>query len=97
MTQGAIFANMHSKVRDLTRWYISLLKNVDPYLQQGVNGVKLNSVYWLVAHLTWAENMLILKATGASPLDIFWLDHYSLGCDGTLHTQQPDMKEILNL
>ncbi|MBP7389655.1 MAG: DinB family protein [Chitinophagales bacterium] len=97
MTQGTIFANMHSKVRDLTRWYISLLKNVDPYIQHEVNGVKLNSVYWLVAHLTWAENMLILKATGASPLDISWLDHYSLGCDGTLHTQQPDMKEILNL
>lgn len=97
MSQGAIFANMHSKVRDLTRWYLSLLKTVDPYSQVDVNGIRLNSIYWLVAHLTWAENMLILKATGGNPVDAPWLEHYRLGGDGTLHTHNPDLKAALKL
>ncbi|HRG89236.1 MAG TPA: hypothetical protein PLW44_09470, partial [Chitinophagales bacterium] len=28
---------------------------------------------------------------------INWLEHYKLGSDGTLHTEKPDMKELITL
>lgn len=97
MTQAEVLVAMHNKVRDLTMWYISMLKSVDPHQQYEVNGKKLNSVYWLTAHLAWAENFLLLEATGGIKDTTNWLNHYRLGCDGTLHTDRPDMYEAVKL
>lgn len=97
MTQAQTLANMHQKVRDLTLWYLSLLKEADPYRVFECNGEKFNSTYWLTAHLTWAQNFLVLQATGGSAVEAPWLDHYRLGCDGTLHESAPSMKDAIQL
>ena len=94
--EAAVLADTLQKTRDLTRWYFSLLKNADPYHQPEINGVKLNSIAWLGAHLVWAEDFLVLRGTGGEGTGIEWLEHYKLGSDGSLHTAQPDMKEILD-
>lgn len=47
----------------LAVWYVSLLKEVDPYQRFEVNGMETNSLYWIIGHLAWAENMLILEGT----------------------------------
>jgi hypothetical protein len=95
--QAILLAETLQKVRDLTRWYFSLLKHADPYRVWEINGVKLNSIAWLAAHITWAENFLILEGTGGKPFEIDWLNHYRLGCNGSLHEEKPDMKVILDL
>ena len=95
--EAILLADTFGKVRDLTKWYFSLLKNTDPYQQIEINGNKLNSPAWLAAHLVWAQNFLIVKATGGQGSNIAWLDHYKLGGPGTLHTDKPDMKELLTL
>ncbi|MCW5908252.1 MAG: DinB family protein [Chitinophagales bacterium] len=95
-SQAILLADTFQKVRDLTKWYLSLLKQVDPYKKWEVNGVEINSVAWLAAHITWAENFLILSGTGGAPVKADWLNHYQLGCDGSLHTPQPEMKMILD-
>lgn len=95
-TEANVLADTLQKTRDLTRWYLSLLKNADPYHQPEVNGVKLNSVAWLAAHILWAEDFLVLRGTGGEGTDIAWLDHYKISTDGTLHVAQPDMKELLD-
>lgn len=97
MTQAQLLAQTLQKVRDLTMWYIGMLKLSDPYKEFEVNGVKLNSVYWLTAHLAWAENMLVLEMCGKDSVKADWLNHYALGSDGTLHTEKPDMKETIHL
>lgn len=94
--EAALLADTLQKTRDLTRWYLSLLKNADPYHQPEVNGVKLNSVAWLAGHLVWAEDFLVLRATGGEGTGIEWLEHYKLGADGSLHVATPNMKEILD-
>lgn len=94
--QAILLAGTLQKVRDLTKWYFSLLKDADPYKEWEVNGTKLNSIAWLAAHIIWAENFLILGGTGGKPLRAEWLNHYRLGCDGSLHEPAPDMKFILN-
>lgn len=94
--EANVLADTLQKTRDLTRWYLSLLKNADPYHQPEVNGTKLNSVAWLAAHIVWAEDFLVLRGTGGEGTGISWLEHYKLGADGSLHIAAPDMKEILD-
>lgn len=95
MTQAQLLAQTLQKVRDLTMWYLGMLKTSDPYQEFEVNGVKLNSIYWLTAHIAWAENMLVLEMCGGETVGVEWLKHYALGCDGSLHTDKPDMKEAI--
>lgn len=95
-TESALLADTFQKVRDLTKWYLSLLKNSDPYQKFEVNGVALNSVAWIAAHLVWSEDFLILQCTGGKGIDLPWLQHYKINSDGSLHVEQPNIKEILD-
>ncbi|HWB63769.1 MAG TPA: DinB family protein [Chitinophagales bacterium] len=95
-TEATILADTFQKARDLNKWYLSLLKPVDPYLHWEVNGVRLNNVIWLASHLTWAENFLIIKATGGEAVNIEWLEHYNISSNGTLHDKQHDMRTVLD-
>jgi len=96
-SEAALLADTFQKVRDLTKWYFSLVKDANPYHQWEVNGQKLNSIAWLAAHLVWAEDFLIVRATGGKGLGLEWLEHYKLGSDGSLHEEKPDMKTLLSL
>jgi hypothetical protein len=95
-SEAVILADTYQCVRDLTRWYFSLLKPVDPYKHWEVNGVRLNSLIWIASHITWAENMLLLQGTGGTGVDIAWLNHYNISSDGKLHNPQHDMKTVLD-
>lgn len=66
-------------VHSLTVWYLSLLKETDLHKNFEVNGVKINNVFWLTAHIANSENLLLLKALGAKGHDLDWLNAYSLG------------------
>jgi len=94
--EAVILADTFQKSRDLTRWYLSLLKDADPYKHWEVNGTQLNSVIWLASHLAWAENMLVLKGTGGQPVAIEWMEHYHLGSKGDLHHPEHDMKTVMH-
>lgn len=96
-SEAALLADTFQKVRDLTKWYFSLVKDANPYHQWEVNGQKLNSIAWLAAHLVWAEDFLIVRATAGKGLGLEWLEHYKLGSDGSLHEEKPDMKTLLSL
>ena len=94
-SEAVLLADTFQKVRDLTKWYFSLLKDADPYMQWETNGKKLNSAAWLAGHLVWSEDFLIVKATGGKGADIPWLEHYKIGAEGSLHEEKPDMKTLL--
>ncbi|MCS6935613.1 MAG: DinB family protein [Chitinophagales bacterium] len=95
MTQAVLLASTFQCVRDLTLWYLKFLREVNPYQTVQVNGAQLNSIYWLTAHIAWAENHLLLQCCGGAPLHYPWLEHYKLGSNGTLHDHEPDMKDLL--
>jgi hypothetical protein len=94
-TQAQLLADTFDKARGLTKWYLSLLKDTDMKHSFELNGQKLNSPLWIAAHLAWAENMLILQATGGNAFKIDWLEKVTLGSphDTTL---LPDAKEVLS-
>lgn len=95
LTQATIIADIFEETRKLTRFYISKVDPTWAEWQPTADGVPLNSAYWLVAHLTWAQHALLVQSLGGPPLDIPWLKHYALGADGTLHEGRPSFEELL--
>jgi hypothetical protein len=94
-TETTILADMMDKTRQLTRFYISNLKTVDPYEMIDFGGKKFNSVYWLTAHLIWAEDYLIVQGTGGKSVAPDWAAHYMIKSDSSLHEGHGDFKSLL--
>ncbi|MCX6199310.1 MAG: DinB family protein [Bacteroidetes bacterium] len=94
--EAKTFTDTFQRTRDLTKWYLSLLKSVDAEKEIQIGDKKLNSIYWISAHLVWAEKFLLVQGTGGNGVDIPWLEHYKLGSDGTLHEGRGDFKSILD-
>ena len=96
-TEAQILAETMDKTRQLIRYYISGLKNADPYEPTELGGMQFNSLYWLVAHLIWAEDNLVVCSSGAASVAPAWIQHYMIGSDGRLHAEHGDFKELLGL
>lgn len=67
------------RTRELTQYYIHKTKDVDVKKRFVVGEKKLNSIYWLVAHMAWAENNLIIRSTGGPNPEVPWLKLFALG------------------
>ncbi|TVR82809.1 MAG: DinB family protein [Chitinophagaceae bacterium] len=98
-SEAIILSEVMDNCRNLTKWYLSHLKGVDSNkVFTFENGTQFNSINWIVCHLGWAENYLILKSTGGKPLDIKWLDNYALGKEMKQgKDNNPDIKEALSV
>lgn len=59
----------------------ALKKVIDQDLKKRfeVDGKKLNSVYWLVAHMAWAQSILILRSTGGPNPELKWIKFFAIG------------------
>lgn len=96
-TEANVLADTYESVRMLTKWYISKLKDVDMRKEFEVQGSKFNSAYWVVAHLIWAENFLLLQALGGKHADHVWLEQFRIGSDpGEVQEALPPIKEMLD-
>jgi hypothetical protein len=51
----------------------------DPKRIFTVGNDRLNTVYWLTAHIAWAENNLVLRSTGGPNPELPWLKLFGLG------------------
>ena len=94
-TEAIILHDTFQKTRDLTRWYLSLLKDKDAHKHWEINGTRLNSIIWLASHIAWAENFLILKGTGGEPVHVDWLEHYNISSSGDIHHEGHNMKTVM--
>jgi hypothetical protein len=94
MTEANILANVFEQTRQLSRFYISRLKETDPTATIQVGQIPLNSVYWIVAHLAWAEYFLLVTGTNGTQLkpEWAWLLQYGFGSDGKIAPNSPDFK-----
>jgi uncharacterized damage-inducible protein DinB len=97
LTQSQLLSKAFQQSRQLNKFYISKLKELDPYENIEFGGEKFNSIYWLTAHLIWAENNLLVVQTGGDIGAPEWISHYSIFSDGSLHQGHDTYKELLNL
>lgn len=79
--ESDILADCFEDVRSLLKFYLIRAKDVDPYRVFELDGHKLNTLYWLTAHLTWSEHFLLIEAMGGKALDIPWLDRFEMGSE----------------
>lgn len=82
--------------RDLTRFYLSKLKGQDVYKVFEVEGKKLNSILWLIAHITVSENWLLLVCTGGEHVKIPWARQFGLGSEVPKPEDCPPFEEVLD-
>lgn len=77
--EADILAECFEDVRSLLKFYLMRAKEVDPFRVYEVEGKPLNTLYWLTAHLAWAEHFLLIDAIGGTPLEIPWLERFGDG------------------
>jgi hypothetical protein len=96
-TSGKVLAQTMDETRNLTRFYSGKLKGEDMDRVFEINGFTTNSPYWILAHLCWAENMLLLQCMGHKGLDIPWLNDFKIGSSkGEKPANAPTISEALS-
>jgi len=97
MEIAATIAEMLDQSRKFNRFYISQLDPDRVHERYTLEGKLLNSAYWIVGHLVWAEVSLVLIQEGKQDLDLPWLKEFQIGKrDGNFETA-PSWPELLGL
>jgi hypothetical protein len=95
--EGITIADMMNRTRDLTLLYLDRLKEKDLYTRfESQDGIRLNSAYWLTAHIAVTQNFLVLHNAGAEKVSIPWARQFGLGSTGLPPEDAPSFEEIFN-
>ncbi|HLG02228.1 MAG TPA: DinB family protein [Bacteroidia bacterium] len=86
-TELQTYRDLVAETRNLIRYYLKKLEGADVRKRWEIDGKKLNSIYWLVAHMTWAQNNLLLRSSGGPNPGIKWLKFFGMG-------KSPDEGEV---
>ena len=81
--------------RQLTRFYLSKLKGIDMQHEFEFDGKRFNSPYWIIGHLAWAQNNLILKGTYGEKIRNEWLPKFKIGGKIDDYSALPNLKDLL--
>lgn len=96
-TSGKVLAQTMDNARNITRFYFGKLKGEDMTRQFEVSGYTTNSPHWILAHLCWAEHMLLIDCMGFPSIDIPWLKDFKIGTSKeTDKTGWPSLEEVLS-
>lgn len=93
-TKGQVYAEAFESIRNITKLYLSNVEDNFLRTRYEINGAKLNSAYWINAHLVWAEHYLIVRAVGNKNMDIPWLEQFGVGTIADKATQELDINMI---
>ena len=96
MTQAQLLADTFDKTRQLSKFYLSKLKEVNAEETIVLNGYETNSIYWIAAHLIWAEDYLAIIETGGKSIAAEWVKKFAINTDGELPDNRPDFKTVLD-
>lgn len=92
----SLLADMLDSTRQLHKYFIKKLDADKLTEVYNVNGGKLNSAYWVLAHTIWAEEYLTIRTLNgpATPTELEWLTHYGINSDGSILGEPLTMKEL---
>lgn len=94
-SEASVLLSVYENVRGLTKFFIGKLGDTDINQVFEINGIKLNSIHWLITHLAWTENELILKAVGNDDINLRWLEEYGFGSVPAEIKTRPDLESVL--
>lgn len=93
-TEAQILAEVLIKTRELTRWYLLKLKDVDVYKSFMVEGKKFNPVIWEIGHMANSENFLLLYLTHGKGLRFEWAKLFGIGVTPPKKENYPPYDEL---
>ena len=93
-SESQILAEIVENTRQLTLSYIQQLKGVDLYREFECEGVKLNSVFWIMGHLPVTQNFLLLRSTGGEAVRIPWARTFGMGATPLIQSEYPSLEEV---
>lgn len=94
MKQAALIADIMDHTRQLTKYFIKQLDTDRLEERYAINGEQLNSAYWVIAHIIWAEHALVLQQLAGQPMDLPWVKAFGFGSTGELPEGRPDFKGL---
>ncbi|RJP78381.1 MAG: DinB family protein [Candidatus Zixiibacteriota bacterium] len=92
-----VLATVLDNTRALTLFYLHHAEDVDRARNFTVGGFKTNSIEWIVAHLAWAEDFLILRGVGNQGLDVPWFERFALGAEQADASAYPPFAEAVEI
>lgn len=93
-TKTQLLIQTYQMARDLSKYYISQMEGIDIHKVYEINGVKVNSAYWILAHLVWTEHFLIVEGIGGESMGIEWLNDFGFGSLPEDIKEQPPIEEV---
>ena len=96
MTTAETLLNTFNETRSLSNYYFNKLKDTDINCSFEVNEIPLNSAKWIMAHLVWAEEFLILGALGGERISMDWFEKVAFGTPMCSSEELPDIETILS-
>ena len=93
--EAQVLAHVMDRTREYTLSYFDRLQGKDLHHQFECDGKKLNSAFWLMAHLATTENGLLLAATGGPFEKFSWAKHFTVGSAGLPVDQCPPIEEVM--
>lgn len=80
MSKIETILEMMQSSRSLTLYYLAQLKDVDHQKVFECEGKKLNSVSWIMAHLCWTDNFLLINSSeNTISIAKEWFEEYGFG------------------
>ena len=96
-SKSLIIAEQMDNTRELTRYYLSKLKEADVYQSFTCNDKKLNPIIWELGHLAVSQNWLVLYLGHGTPEKIEWGKLFALGATPPKKEEYPPYEEIWNM
>jgi hypothetical protein len=96
-TEPQILSDVMDKTRQLTAYYMNFLKQTDLHKVFEIEGKRLNSAFWIMAHLAVTENFLLLRSTGGDHVKIPWARQFGLGSVPPAPGDCPPIDEVNQL
>ncbi len=96
-SESEVLVEMLEMSRQLTHFYLKKLEGQDIYKVFEVEGKQLNSILWLIAHITVSENWLLLVCTGGEKVNIPWARQFGLGSSVPAKKDYPTAEEIMSM
>ena len=93
-TRTQALIKTYEMARNLSKYYNSKLEGLDLQKVYELNGIKLNSAFWILAHLVWTEHFLIIEGIGGDSLGIEWLNDYGFGSEPDKIENPPSIEEV---
>ena len=90
-------AEQMDQTRETTRFYLSQLKDEDPYEVHVINNKKINPIIWEIGHLSVTQNWLVMYLCKGPAERISWAKTFGVGSSPSANKEDyPPYDEVWN-